>query len=523
MPKDYDPCIGYDSWLDTCKENRIHQHFGIVLEWAIEKTHRLPHLTIVVEPVGDDERRISIRAKNCYSGSQLKKERHNKTVCKNCWKAVDECLQKAVTATTRQYAVAIYQHAVVGEGEEAETCRAALDNMEFLDPEKNLRKEYDKIKDMRPLELGPYLKNKYDAVQDVYLTEYGKQIKKFFLDKVFSQLAVRSATELERSVIFKLQSLVGHGGLDKHDVELATSVTCGKISQDKVAMGLLEGSMLMLNTSGQGTSFRGRLRNLDTRTKDRLRCTALCVASRKCSSRLKDMLYTMKFPNVIQDKVMLIPSTYAAMEDVPRMRECAIAVRNLSPEKTWYLLTADATCLAAGVLPCSAKWSPTNTPCMLGCPWHWANDCSPIIKSIQSEDGEWSPEIPVTDISPASYMFVVTVRRADHSWHHVPMIEVPLIRESMPQEEYAKIIAQTVMACTESGLPISGIAFDGTGCADLVDGVLLSFGPSCKKAVSKNVPLFCAAEPCGYIFKCCHYRGAMVDGVYLSGWTSPLP
>ena len=161
------------------------------------------------------------------------------------------------------------------------------------------------------------------------------------------------------------------------------------------------------------------------------------------------------------------------------------------------------------------------SPVMLGCPWHWLKLCSPIIKSIQSEDGEWSPEIPVTDISPASYMFVVTVRRADHSWHHVPMIEVPLIRESMPQEEYAKIIAQTVMACTESGLPISGIAFDGTACADLVDGVLLSFAPSCRKAVLKNVPLFCAVVPCGYIFKCCHYRGAMFNGVYLGAWTSP--
>ena len=101
------------------------------------------------------------------------------------------------------------------------------------------------------------------------------------------------------------------------------------------------------------------------------------------------------------------------------------------------------------------------------------------------------------------------------------MLELPLIRESMPQDEYAKIIAKIITVCIESGLPISGIAFDGTACADLVDGVLLSFAPSCRKAVSKNVPLFDAVAPCGHIFKCCHYRGAMFNGVYLSGWTSP--
>ena len=116
----------------------------------------MAHLTIVVDHVGDDERRIIIRAKNCASASQMSKERHNKTVCKMCWKAGDESLQKAVTATTRQYAVSIYQHAVVGEHEEAAACRAALDKMNFLDPRMNLRKEYDRIKDMRPLELGPY-------------------------------------------------------------------------------------------------------------------------------------------------------------------------------------------------------------------------------------------------------------------------------------------------------------------------------------------------------------------------------
>ena len=141
------------------------------------------------------------------------------------------------------------------------------------------------------------------------------------------------------------------------------------------------------------------------------------------------------------------------------------------------------------------------SPCMLGCPWHWSNVCTPIIKPIQSDDGEWSPEIPVTEINPAAYIFMVTVRRADHSCNHVPMLELPLIREAMPQEEYATIIAKTVTVCIESGVPISGIAYDGTACADLVDGVLLSFAPSCRKAVSKNVPLFGAVEPCGYIFK----------------------
>ena len=99
------------------------------------------------------------------------------------------------------------------------------------------------------------MKNISQATQSVHLIDHGKQVKKYMLDKVFSQLAIRSATELERAAIFKLQSLVGIGGLDKHDVELATSVTCGKISQDKVSMGLLEGSLMMLNISGKSNTI----------------------------------------------------------------------------------------------------------------------------------------------------------------------------------------------------------------------------------------------------------------------------
>ena len=106
----------------------------MVLDWALEKTHRLAHINVEVEHVGENERRITIRARACCSASKLEMKRHNDTVCKMCWKAADECLQKAATAITRQYAVEIYQHAVVGEHAEAAACRAALDKLEFLDP-----------------------------------------------------------------------------------------------------------------------------------------------------------------------------------------------------------------------------------------------------------------------------------------------------------------------------------------------------------------------------------------------------
>jgi len=158
-----DPCTGYDSWRDTHNEHRVHNHFGMVLEWALEKTHRLGHINVEVDHVGENERRIIIRARGCCTASKLEMKRHNHTVCKMCWKAADECVQKAATATTIRYAVTIYQHALVGEHAEAAACRAALDKLEFLDPIMNLRKEYDNIKDLRPLDLGPYLKNKYDG------------------------------------------------------------------------------------------------------------------------------------------------------------------------------------------------------------------------------------------------------------------------------------------------------------------------------------------------------------------------
>ena len=221
------------------------------------------------------------------------------------------------------------------------------------------------------------------------------------------------------------------------------------------------------------------------------------------------------------DKKLAIPSTYAALEDETRMRECALAVRSLSGGNTGFLLTVDATCLAAGVLPCSAKWSPIEGPVMIGGVWHWRDQCNPIIKSRLSDADQWSPEIPVTDIVPATYVMMITLRRLDHSFNHIPILELPLLRESMPQEEYATILAAAFTASVESGLPTSGIAYDGTPCADLADGVLLSYPPSCRKARLKNVPVFCEVVVCGYISKCCLYRGAMFNGEYLSGWTPP--
>ena len=440
-----------------------------------------------------------------------------------CWKAADECVQKAATALIRQYAVAIYQHAVVGEHEATKTCRATLDNLEMLGPGKpaSWRKEYDRIKDMPPLELGPYMRNIYTATQPHHLTDHGNQIKKFMLDKVFSCLAVRSATPVEQAMIFKLQDLVGVGGLDRHAISLATSVAVGKVSEDKVAMGLIESAMMKVENTDGTMSFRGRVSKCSSIVKDRLRCTALCMAARKCSPKLKDMIGVMKFPNIIQNKIIAIPSTYAALEDETRMRECALAVRGLSPENTSFVLAVDATCLAAGVLPCSDKWSPIDGPVMLGGVWHWNDECNPIIKSRSCADNQWSPQVTVTEVVPATYMMVITLRRGDHSFNHTPILELPLLRESMPQEQYAKIIAATFNASVASGLPTAGIAYDGTGCADLVDGVLLSYPPSCKRAILKEVPLFSAVVPCGFIFPYCIYRGAMFNGEYLSGWTSP--
>ena len=76
------------------------------------------------------------------------------------------------------------------------------------------------------------------------------------LDKVFSSLAVRSATVLERAMIFKCQDLIGADGFDMHALKLATSVVVGKVSQDKVAMGILEGAMMKLEDPCKGNHFR---------------------------------------------------------------------------------------------------------------------------------------------------------------------------------------------------------------------------------------------------------------------------
>ena len=158
---------------------------------------------------------------------------------------------------------------------------------------------------------------------------------------------------------------------------------------------------------------------------------------------------------------------------------------------------------------------------MLGGVWHWCGDCTPIIKSRMADTGEWSPEVPVTEIVPATYIWVITVRRSDHSMNHIPILELPLLRESMPQEEYATVIARAIIVTTTSGMLVPGVAYDGTACADLVDGVLLQWPPSCRKALLKDVLVFREVIPCGYIFKFCIYRGAMFRGKYLIGWTSP--
>ena len=329
----------------------------------------------------------------CVLHQKKELPRKGEGVCTCCWNATDELLQKVATALVRNYAVAIYQHAVVGELTEAAQCRAALANLKFLEPHRpaSLRREFEKVKDMRPLDLGTYIKGIYQSTQPIHLTEHGRAAKKFMLDKVFSSLAVRSATEVERAIIFKLQDLIVADGLDMHAVQLATSVAVGKVSQNKVAMGILEGAMMKLEDPRKGNSLQGRLRRTSDFVKERLRHTALTVASKHCSNKLKDMLGIMKSPGVLQDRMVRVPSCFAALEDEERMRECALAIRSLSPEGSSFVLTSDATCLAAGVLPCSAKWSPIESPVMLGGVWHWSGDCTPIIKSRMDDTGEWSP------------------------------------------------------------------------------------------------------------------------------------
>ena len=93
---------------------------------------------------------------------------------------------------------------------------------------------------------------------------------------------------------FKLQDLVGVGGLDRHAISLATSVAVGKVSEDKVAMGLIESAMMKVENTDGTMSFRGRVSKCSSIVKDRLRCTALCMAARKCSPKLKDMIGVMK-------------------------------------------------------------------------------------------------------------------------------------------------------------------------------------------------------------------------------------
>ena len=257
---------------------------------------------------------------------------------------------------------------------------------------------------MRFLDLGTHMKNIYNSTHAYHLTGHGRAVKQFMLEKVFSSLAVRSATEVERQIIFRCQDLIGAEGVDMHAIELVASVAVGKVSKDKIAMGVLEGSMMNVEDPNprKSNNYRGRLRRVIEEIEERLRYTALALASSHCSNRLKDMLSVMKFPTILQQSMVRIPSCYAALVDEDRMRECALAVRSLSPENTSFVLTVDATCLAMGVLPCSDKWSPTGEPVMLGGLWHWSDACTPIIKSRVSDNNDWSPEIPLTSIVPAT-------------------------------------------------------------------------------------------------------------------------
>ena len=47
-------------------------------------------------------------------------------------------------------------------------------------------------------------------------------------------------------MIFKCQDLIVIEGFDMHALRLATSVTAGKVSEDSVAMGIIEGATMKL-------------------------------------------------------------------------------------------------------------------------------------------------------------------------------------------------------------------------------------------------------------------------------------
>ena len=117
---------------------------------------------------------------------------------------------------------------------------------------------------------------------------------------------------------------------------------------------------------------------------------------------------------------------------------------------------------------------------------------------------------------------MLTIKRGDHSCEQIPLLELPLLRESMPQQEYAKIIAKVLVICFKNRLKVPGICYNGTACADLVDGVLLQHPPSCRKAKVKDVPVFSRVTACGEKKnKFCLYQGASFSGEFISSWTSP--
>ena len=86
-------------------------------------------------------------------------------------------------------------------------------------------------------------------------------------------------------------------------------------------MGILEGAMMKLEDPRKGNHFRSRVSKCVELIKERLRHTALAVASSHCSSRLENVLGVMKSPTYLQESQVRIPCGYAALGDEARMRE----------------------------------------------------------------------------------------------------------------------------------------------------------------------------------------------------------
>ena len=184
-------CTGYDSFLDNKKLHGVHEHLDMVIDWALENISVHQQMIVDVAPCGENEheKRLLVRAQRCFA-APTQPPRKGDAVCALCWNATDECLQKSATSLIRQYAVGIYQHAVVGEQDKALKCWTSLANLKILEPGRpaSLRKEYDKIKDMRFLDLGTHMKNIYNSTHAYHLTGHGRAVKQFMLEKVFCEL-----------------------------------------------------------------------------------------------------------------------------------------------------------------------------------------------------------------------------------------------------------------------------------------------------------------------------------------------